>query len=575
LAAGRRPLVAAVGVLCLLAGCAGSSAGGAPPPARSTSTTVLAIDHDRAAPAAPIDGASAGGTVTVLSFYGPPTIDPTEAYYTESITILSALVTRSLTQYVYDPATRSMVLVPDLATDTGTPNADFTQWTFTIRAGVKYEDGSTVTADDVAYGIKRSFDRADFPSGPPFSNEYLLNGQTYQGPYRSGTEYPGVVVKGNTLTLKMARPFADMPYWASFPAIGPIPQNGSDPAVYARHPLATGPYKVAQFSPEKSLTLVRNPYWDPSSDPGRHAYPDRYVFDFRRDQTRIDATILGKSEVGQSALSFASLLPDDYGKAARLHRLSVGAGSCTDMWFPDYRKITDIRVRQAIGYAVPYKELAQLNGLTPGVTWLSGASVLPPGFPGRQHFNPLTTTPGHTDPNEARALLQQAGYAPGEFELRFLYQANDPSDVERKNLYTSALEAAGFKVTPYPTSSHEQYLKIRDDPNAPINLRMSGWCADWPSGNAVFPPLFGSKEAYGSHFGEPSVDRQIDQISRRPLNEQPEAWGALDRRIITDYYPVVVTGYPGVALPHGSHIGGMNEDNIYSMPTWKDLYVIR
>ena len=44
---------------------------------------------------------------------------------------MTGLVTRSLTQYDYDPETRQMVLVPDLATDLGTPNDDFTEWKFT------------------------------------------------------------------------------------------------------------------------------------------------------------------------------------------------------------------------------------------------------------------------------------------------------------------------------------------------------------------------------------------------------------------------------------------------------------
>ena len=62
-------------------------------------------------------------------------MDPTVAYHAETVSILSGLVTRSLTQYVCDPTLETMVLVPDLATDIGTPNADFTEWTYTIPTG--------------------------------------------------------------------------------------------------------------------------------------------------------------------------------------------------------------------------------------------------------------------------------------------------------------------------------------------------------------------------------------------------------------------------------------------------------
>ncbi len=44
---------------------------------------------------------------------------------------------------------------------------------------------------------------------------------------------------------------------------------------------------------------------------------------------------------------------------------------------------------------------------------------------------------------------------------------------------------------------------------------------------------------------------------------------------MTDYYPGVVTRYEGVAMLHGSRIGGMNTDQVYGMPTWKDIHVLQ
>src|SRR6185312_11892668 len=99
-----------------------------------------------------IDGAQKGGVVTVLTNTGlTTTIDPAEAYYLDTMSIDGQLLTRSLTQYKYDPETKQMVLVPDLATDLGQHNDDYTRWTFTIRDGVKFEDGTAVTAKDVAW----------------------------------------------------------------------------------------------------------------------------------------------------------------------------------------------------------------------------------------------------------------------------------------------------------------------------------------------------------------------------------------------------------------------------------------
>jgi peptide/nickel transport system substrate-binding protein len=72
-----------------------------------------------------IDGAQKGGIVTVLTLTGlTTTIDTSEIYYTDSNAIMSDLVTRSLTQYRYNPDTKQMILVPDLATGSKI-NGDF------------------------------------------------------------------------------------------------------------------------------------------------------------------------------------------------------------------------------------------------------------------------------------------------------------------------------------------------------------------------------------------------------------------------------------------------------------------
>src|SRR4051794_39641726 len=133
-----------------------------------------------------INGARKGGTLTVLTSTGlTTTIDPAEAYYLDTMSVDGNLLTRSLTQYRYDAARKQMVLVPDLATDLGQHNDDYTKWTFTIRPGVKFENGKTVTAQDIAWGIQRCMDAATFPTGPCqyYANVYFRGGAKYKGPY--------------------------------------------------------------------------------------------------------------------------------------------------------------------------------------------------------------------------------------------------------------------------------------------------------------------------------------------------------------------------------------------------------
>jgi len=582
----KKPIVAVSAMALLaLAACGGSSDdGGAPPPQSGNVPTVgdtgAGKDPTRSeGPAKPIAGAKTGGTVTVTSYAGLNTMDPTESYYVNTASILSGLVVRSLTQYVYDPSSKQMILIPDLATNLGTPNADFTQWTFPIRQGIKYEDGTPVKMEDFKFAIERSFDRATFPEGANYSNQYFLDGDKYQGPYKSSGDYKGVVIQGHNLIIKMSQPFPDMPYWGAFPAMSPIPSGDvSTPAKYALHPLATGPYMFDKYTPEKSLTLVRNPNWDPKTDPGRHAYPDSYDMTFDGDSTKIDQIFLQDSQ--PDGLTYDNILSDDYIQMQQngADRMVVGGTPCTAYWAPDYRKITDIRIRKALAYAYPYANVYTASGYITGVTRSYGTNLMPPGIPGRTPYNPLPDHKlGTTDAAKAKALLQQAG-AMG-YEIRFLYATDDSHSVDAKDAIVKGLDAAGFKATPVATTT-ANLSTVRADPDADINVRSAGWCSDWPSGASWIPPVLQStdlsKEGLGNNlsaFNEPSVDAKIKAIQASKLSQQPAEWNALDKAIALKYFPLFVTGYYGAAMLRGSSVNGFEDDTVFGMPTWKDIWL--
>src|SRR3954463_6950089 len=153
----KTPLVAlsSVGLLALAA-CGGSGESGSStdtPSNFNPGATGSGKDAKAQGPVT-IDGAQKGGTVTVLTLTGlTTTMDPSEIYYTDTSSIFSGLIGRSLTQYKYDPSSKQMVLVPDLATDLGHSNDSYTKWTFTIRSGVKWQNGQPVTAKEVAWGM--------------------------------------------------------------------------------------------------------------------------------------------------------------------------------------------------------------------------------------------------------------------------------------------------------------------------------------------------------------------------------------------------------------------------------------
>jgi peptide/nickel transport system substrate-binding protein len=478
--------------------------------------------------------AAEGGTLTVLTANVPSTLDPTQAYYTDSTAILSDLVTRSLTQYVYNPDTNDMQLVPDMATDLGQPNEDNTEWTFTLKDGLKYEDGSDVKAEDIAYAVKRSFAIAELPDGPTYQTTFFLDGDKYKGPFKDKGDYKGVVVDGNSITIKMRRPFTDMDYYASFPAFTAIPEAKDNPETYGQHPMATGPYKFADYKAGSSLSLVKNENWDPATDPGRIQAVDGWDFKFGQDTAKLENVIINDNGSAQTTLTYDN----------------VSAAS--------YRQISSDKDRL-----------------------VTGTSILPPGTAGRVEYDALGIKGVNTDPQKAKEMLSKAGYKPGEYEIKFLFASDDQQSVAAKDEIVKGLKAGGFKATPIASTS-ETIRTDRTDYDSPINVRSSGWCSDWPTGGSWFPAqwdgdLVGLEGMPNpANFDEPEMDKLQDHIlDDLSPEEAAAAWGEFDKKMETEYYPAVNTGYSGTAMVRGSRVGGMANDNVRGMPTFGLMYITK
>lgn len=544
-------------------------------------------DAEATGPAPEIEGATEGGTVTVYlpDDPGPEDLDPTNGWSVTGNSIQQALVNRSLTQYRKDAETGEMILVPDLATDLGTPNDDFTEWTFTIRDDATWENGDPVTAEEVAWGITRSLDAKTFPSGPgtEYSTNFFAGGKDYEGPYTDkGTEYDAVSfdADANSVTIKMDKPFPDMDYWGAFMAMGPIPLGAeSDPPAYGKDPLATGPYKVESFRASEELVLVKNDAWDPASDPARHQYVDKWIFKFTADPAQTDEIMLSDNEQSQTALS-AAVGSDNYAEAQEVlgDRLVQQAAQCTSFWAPDYTKITEMEVRKALAYAYPYEDVWLASGEVPGVTRVPANSVMPPAMSGHNDYQ-VDGEQITFDPEKAKELLAEAGYEDG-YDITMAYNEGSPTTEAAQAQIEKGLEDSGFNVKsiaiPITTSLYTIWLDPDNPTNKKLNLRGVNWCSDWPSGSTMIPPLLKTGASYNTpFFSEPEMDQKMDDIATMPLEDQPAAWGDLDEEIATTYYPIIPTAFRNDLFAFGSKIGNPSGDGSIGAPNYKDLFVMQ
>lgn len=547
--------------------------------------TEIPKDAEAQGPAPEVEGASEGGTITVYlpSDPGPTDLDPTGGWSVTGNSIQQALVNRSLTQYRRD-ADGKMILVPDLATDLGQPNEDFTEWTFTIRDDATWEDGKPVTAEEVAFGITRSLDSTAFPGGPgtEYSTHFFADADKYKGPYTDkGKKYEGVTFDeaANSVTIKMSEPFPDMDYWGAFMAMGPAPLGKvSNPPNYGKDPLATGPYKIESFRAGEELVLVKNEQWSADSDPARHQYADKWVFKFNQDQAKTDEIMLSDNAESQTALS-AALGSDNYeaAKSELGDRLVQQSAQCVSTLTPDYSKITDINVRKAIAYAIPYEDTWSASGEVPGVTRVPANSVMPPGMAGKKEY--FADGEQFTyNPEKAKELLSEAGYEDGEFKITMVYYEADANAKAAQQQLVAGMKEAGITVKGIgvQVSPYDIWLDPDNKINKTLNMRGVNWCSDWPSGLTMLPPLLRGGATYNTAgFDEKAVNDRMDEIPTLPLEEQPAAWGDLDEEIATEYFPIIPTAFRNDLFVFGSKIGNPTGDGTMGAPNYKDLYVMQ
>src|SRR5665647_1199298 len=144
----RGTIVRAVGVAAsigLIAACAAPAKdAGTSGTAKTTDggTIAAALDPTAKGPAPEVAGAKKGGILTVSYATAPSDMDPSAQFYQDSGIIMTRLTQRSLTSFVTRDG--NQVLVPDLATDLGKTSPDGLTWTFTLKDGIKYSDGSPV-----------------------------------------------------------------------------------------------------------------------------------------------------------------------------------------------------------------------------------------------------------------------------------------------------------------------------------------------------------------------------------------------------------------------------------------------
>ncbi|KUN27497.1 ABC transporter substrate-binding protein [Streptomyces antibioticus] len=485
-----------------------------------------------------------GGTLTVLNSEPQTDFDPARLYTSGGGNVPS-LVFRTLTTRNRESGAAGAKVVPDLATDTGRPNKDATVWTYTLKTGLKYEDGTAITSADIKYGIERSF-APELSGGAPYLRDWLVGAADYQGPYKDKGGLDAIETPDDrTIVFHLNKPEGEFPFLATQTQFAPVPKAKDTGTKYEEHPVSSGPYKVVKNENDgETVLLERNTHWSASTDAERKAYPDK--IDVR---SGLDASVINQrlsSSQGADATAVTTdtnLGPAELAKVTGDKELAarVGTGHFGYTNYiafnPTDKPFNNPKVRQAISYAVDRSSVVNAAG---GSSLAEAATTF---LPNQKSFGyePYDLFPAGATGNAAKAkeLLKEAGYPNGlTVTLTHNNAQNFKTSPEIATAIQDALKKAGITVKLQGLEDNNYSDTVHSVKTEP-GFFLSAWGADWPSGGPFLAPIFDGRQIVkdGANFNsgllnDKSVNAEIDAINKlTDLDAAAKRWGALDKKI--------------------------------------------
>ena len=472
-----------------------------------------------------------GGTLNLMSSQDVDSMDPARAYYA-FVWNLNRLYTRKLVDYAAAPGEGGLKLVPDLAAAEPEISADKLTYTFKLKSGLKWDDGSPITSKDIKYGIERVWAADVISGGPVYLPGVLDQGQKYPGPYKD-TDPDKLGLKSvttpddTTISFKLQKPYSDFLYLLAMPGSGPVPKARDTGAQYGSAPASSGPYmlKPGAVVPGKSVSFVRNPNWDQSTDTIRKALPDAINLTITTnaddmDKRLIDGTVdLDAGQTGVQTQARTQILQDEKLKAnsdAPTTGFLRYAGLATSV-----APLDNIDCRKAIIYAADPTSLQTARG-GPIAGGDIGTNMLPPNIAGADPaYDPYNRLQGKPQVDKAKEALTACGKPTG-FDVTIAVRNNKPAEVKSAEALQAALKGANInaKIDQYDGAQQASITGSPDNVKKKgYGIIIGGWGADYPTGAGFMQPLSDSRfiPANGNYnlpeIKDPAIDALYDQAS--------------------------------------------------------------
>ncbi|MEU7087811.1 ABC transporter substrate-binding protein [Streptomyces achromogenes] len=495
-----------------------------------------------------------GGTVTYEMSDVPDSFDPGNTYYAYMYN-LSRLYARPLMTFKPGPGDEGNTLVPDLAASKGQPSDGGKTWTYKLRTGLKYEDGTSITSKDVKYAVERSnFARDVLSLGPNYFQQFMADGDKYKGPYKdknpkglSSIETPD----DTTIVFHLKQPFQEFDYLVATPQTAPVPQSKDTGVDYVKHILSSGSYKFQSYEDGKQAVLVRNENWDPKTDPLRKQLPDRIVIKLKVNSETIDQDVMAGNAIdlagtGVQASTQAEVLTDPAKKAntdntygGRLVYLAINS---------KLKPFDKPECRKAVQYAVDKVSVQTAEGGP--VRGEVASTVLPPDIPGYAKADTYATKDNKGDIAKAKDLMKACGKT--SITTNITARSDRQQEVDAATAIINSLKKIGINASlkQYPSGKYfTDYAGVpKFDEKQNVGLMMMQWGADWPSGYGFLQQILNGKAISQSgntnlsQYDSKEVNDLLGKaIATQDTGERNSLYTQIDKKTMDDAVLVPLT----------------------------------
>lgn len=471
-----------------------------------------------------------------------PDLDPATSFSNDGAVLSNAY--EGLTRYIPGTDTEEARIEPLLATDWSVSEDGLT-WTFNLRDGVKFHDGSPLTSEAVKGSIERT---TSIGGGAAFIWAPVAAIETPE---------PLKVV----FTLSEPQPL-DLIASAGFAAWIQSPSSlDKDNAWFnAGNDAGTGPFRISRYEPGQRAVMERvTDYWGPVPEGAFHTI----AFEITEDTTLIQNMI----ESGQADWTY-SVPFENLETLQQNPNLRVVVNPSFETLFGLYNTkrapLDRPKVRQALSMAFPYDDVI-LAGTANLATRAKG--IVPAGIWGHDADAPIPPT----DLEAAAALLAEEGVT--GLELLMTYSATQSLSAVAGELWKANLEAIGVTLTLQPMAWEAQWQLAKSDPAVAQDIFVFFW---WPTFVTPYDYLFNVFHSEDQplfnlgYYANPEFDAMIDEAARLSGVDRPKAeqmFIEAQRILIDEAVAVFMLDRPNVHLIR-SEIKGYIDNPAYGHVTF-------